>query len=141
MSLMNFSLGDVGDLLRAGREMVTGEAIKDPQKVMEFELRSRELEQALLNGQIEVNKIEAQHPSIFVAGWRPAIGWIGATALGVHFIIRPIADWIASFFGHAVTLPNIDPTELFNLILAILGIGGYRAYEKYKGVDTKKMGK
>lgn len=141
MALMNFSMGDIGDLLRAGREMVTGKAVIDPTKMAEFELKSREIEQALLQGQIEINKEEAKHPSVFVAGWRPAIGWIGATAIGIQFIVRPIADWIAAFIGNPVVLPAMDPTQLFNLILALLGIGAYRSYDKQKGTDTKQISK
>ena len=141
MALIDFSLSDVGDLLRAGREMVTGKTVINPEKVMEYELKSREIEQALLNGQLEINKMEAQHPSIFVAGWRPAIGWIGATALAVQFIIRPVVEWTAAFNGTIVTLPDFNSAELMNLILAMLGVGVMRSYDKKQGTDTKKIGK
>lgn len=141
MALIDFSLSDVGDLLRAGREMVTGKTVVNPEKVMEYELKSREIEQALLNGQLEINKEEAKHPSTFVAGWRPAIGWIGAIALAVQFIIRPVVEWIAAFYGVSTTLPHMDYTELFNLILAMLGIGVMRSYDKKQGTDTKKIAK
>lgn len=141
MALIDFSLGDVGDLLRAGREMITGKTVLDPIKMAEFELKSREIEQALLKGQLEINKEEAKHPSRFVAGWRPAIGWIGAISLAMQFIVRPIVEWVSAFMNTGVVLPAMDHTQLFNLILALLGIGAYRSYDKQKGTDTKQISK
>ena len=84
--------------------------------------------------QVEVNKIEAGHSSVFVAGWRPAIGWVCAAALAWAFIVAPIASWGMAVFGLRETLPAIMTDNLFELVLAMLGLGGLRTFEKLRGV-------
>ena len=77
--------------------------------------------------QVELNKIEAQHRSIFVAGWRPAIGWVCAIGLLYNLILRPVAN------GFGGEFPAIDSSTLHSLIIALLGLGGLRTFEKIKG--------
>jgi hypothetical protein len=84
--------------------------------------------------QVEVNKIEAAHNSVFVAGWRPAIGWVCAAALAWAFIVAPVATWGMAVFGVRETLPSIGTDNLFELVLAMLGLGGLRTFEKMRGV-------
>jgi hypothetical protein len=84
--------------------------------------------------QVEVNKIEAAHSSVFVAGWRPAIGWVCAAALAWAFIVAPVAAWGMAVFGVRETLPAIGTDNLFELVLAMLGLGGLRTFEKMRGV-------
>jgi hypothetical protein len=84
--------------------------------------------------QVEVNKIEAGHGSVFVAGWRPAIGWVCAAALAWAFIVAPVATWGMAAFGVKETLPAIGTDNLFELVLAMLGLGGLRTFEKMRGV-------
>ena len=84
--------------------------------------------------QVEVNKIEAAHSSVFVAGWRPAIGWVCAAALAWAFIVAPVATWGMAVFGVKETLPAIGTDNLFELVLAMLGLGGLRTFEKMRGV-------
>ena len=88
----------------------------------------------LLLAQTEINKTEAAHKNLFVAGWRPAIGW--SCALGVFwlFIGHPLATWIAHLDGVAQTLPTIDSEILLELVFAMLGIAGLRTLEKVKGL-------
>ena len=84
--------------------------------------------------QVEVNKVEAGHSSVFVAGWRPAIGWVCAAALAWAFIVAPVATWGMAVFGVRETLPAIGTDNLFELVLAMLGLGGLRTFEKMRGV-------
>ncbi|MCE2761894.1 MAG: holin family protein [Acetobacteraceae bacterium] len=84
--------------------------------------------------QVEVNKIEAGHSSVFVAGWRPAIGWVCAAALAWAFIVAPVATWAMAALGVKETLPAIGTDNLFELVLAMLGLGGLRTFEKMRGV-------
>jgi hypothetical protein len=84
--------------------------------------------------QVEVNKIEAGHASVFVAGWRPAIGWVCAAALAWAFIVAPVASWTMAALGVRETLPAIGTDNLFELVLAMLGLGGLRTFEKMRGV-------
>ena len=82
--------------------------------------------------QMEVNKVEAGHTSIFVAGWRPFTGWICATALGYHFILQPLLTFIMYTFGNEVVLPTFDMGSLTTVLLGMLGLGGMRSFEKVK---------
>jgi hypothetical protein len=84
--------------------------------------------------QVEVNKIEAAHSSVFVAGWRPSIGWVCAAGLAWAFVLAPIASWALVVLGIKAELPAIQFDHLFELVLAMLGIGGLRTFEKLRGV-------
>lgn len=79
--------------------------------------------------QIELNKIEAGHRTVFTSGWRPAIGWTCALSLLFIFIINPIIQWVTGEAG-----PIIPVDELFPLVLGMLGLGALRTYEKHAGV-------
>lgn len=81
--------------------------------------------------QLEINKVEASHRSIFVSGWRPAIGWICVTGLGWHFVGYPITTLIISLTAPTVYIPPVvDADNLMSLVVALLGLGAYRTYEK-----------
>lgn len=87
--------------------------------------------------QVEVNKIEAAHRSIFVAGWRPFLGWVCGVGLGWHFIGLPFAAFVLAAMGKTVlvsALPVINAAELTTLIFGMLGLGAARTYEKKKGL-------
>ncbi len=100
-----------------------------------------EMEQQLVSAanqaalaQVEVNKIEAAHSSVFVAGWRPSIGWVCAAGLAWAFVMAPIASWALVVLGIKAELPAIHTDYLLELVLAMLGIGGLRTFEKLRGV-------
>ena len=85
-------------------------------------------------GQLEVNKAEAGHRSIFVAGWRPMIGWVCAFAVAYQYIILPFASWSAAVFALPMPpLPGLDD-NLWELTMGLLGMGALRSFEKIKGV-------
>lgn len=87
--------------------------------------------QELAKGQLEVNKVEAAHKSLFVAGWRPAIGWICGLALMYSTILAPI-------LGIWFTVPPVDSSLLTTVLMGMLGLGGLRTIEKAKGVQRDK---
>lgn len=88
--------------------------------------------------QVEVNKQEAQHKSVFVSGWRPSVGWICSAAMGYHFIVQPVVVFGVVLSGHTVPdLPVFDMNSLMTILLGMLGLGGLRTYEKSKGVASK----
>lgn len=78
--------------------------------------------------QAEISKAEAQHRSTFVAGWRPAIGWVCACSLAFPFLVNPILQWYTGSPG-----PEMPTEALTSLIFALLGLGGLRTVEKIKG--------
>ena len=76
----------------------------------------------------------AKHRSIFVAGWRPAIGWVAALGLAYQYLVLPFAGLINAYLKLPADLPNLESDQLMTLVLALLGLGGMRTYEKFKGV-------
>ena len=91
--------------------------------------------QELAKGQLEINKAEASHRSIFVAGWRPFLGWILASAMGWHFIFAPVTMFVCAYLGVEIPeLPAFDMDSLMTVLLGMLGLGGLRTAEKIKGV-------
>jgi len=108
-------------------------------KVMEMaqrgELANLEADVKLATGQLDVNKVEAASSSLFVAGWRPAIGWICGAAFAFKFIGGPAAYVLSQWLGHPIVLPNFDFTEMSTILLGMLGLGGLRTVEKVKGVS------
>ena len=87
--------------------------------------------QEALKGQLEINKVEAAHKSLFVAGWRPFIGWICGVGLLYNVLISQV---LAIWFQ----VPEVDPSLLMPVMTGLLGLGAMRSYEKTKGVSREK---
>lgn len=112
----------------------------------ELQLKAKELDVRLNEGQTEINKTEAQHASIFVAGWRPACGWIGAVALGYQFIAYPLLVWAWSLIQANGYIPKdmqpppvLDADALWVLLSGMMGIAGLRSFDKMKGTQTDRV--
>jgi hypothetical protein len=88
--------------------------------------------------QTDVNKTEAGSANMFVAGWRPFIGWVCGSGLGFTFIVAPLATWGARLAGKEIVFPELDMGTLMTLLFGMLGLGGMRTVEKVSGV--KKVG-
>ena len=88
---------------------------------------------ALASGQTETNRVEAASNRLFVAGWRPAVGWTCAIAVFFKFVGGPALFMIGQATGYPVELPEIETAELWPLLLGMLGLGGLRTVEKIKG--------
>jgi hypothetical protein len=87
--------------------------------------------------QIDINKVEAASSSVFVAGWRPGIGWICGAAFGLHFVVLPMLGWLAVLFGHAPIAVPFDMDTLMTVLMGMLGLGGLRTFEKVRGVASR----
>lgn len=126
-------LSGIGTLAKDIRSAITGEM--SPEKKAEIESKLIEIQAAAQKAQTDINAVEAAHPSIFVSGWRPAVGWVCAAALGYNYVCMPFLHWtVRSFYPEVPALPVLDMGELMTLLFALLGLGGYRSYEKAKGV-------
>ncbi len=88
----------------------------------------------LVQGQLEINKVEAASPSVFTSGWRPFIGWVCGAACSWNWIGLPIATFVCAYTGHPLDLSAADLAEMMPLLLGMLGLGGLRTFEKVKGV-------
>ncbi len=90
------------------------------------------------NAQLAVDQAEANNKNVFVAGWRPFIGWVGGVALAWTYIGNPVANWILfAIHPNAAAIPAIPTGDLMNLVTAMLGLGAMRTYEKVKGLAPK----
>tara|TARA_S200002703_G_C3640964_1_gene196784 strand:+ start:143 stop:544 length:402 start_codon:yes stop_codon:yes gene_type:complete len=104
------------------------------------EKAKREMQLELVNNindiakaQIEVNKTEAAHRNVFVAGWRPFIGWVCGAAFAYHFVLQPIFVFALAAYGVSLELPSFDMGALMTVLTGMLGLGGLRTLEKMKG--------
>ena len=102
----------------------------------------REIEQQLTThlakidlAQLDINKAEASHRSIFVAGWRPFIGWTCGLALAYNYVIQPIAVFALAQTGYLIDLPTLSMSEIMPVLMGMLGLGGLRTFEKFKKVS------
>jgi len=103
----------LGGLALDIREAIKGKEL-DPQRLIEL--------------QSEINKLEAQHRSLFVSGWRPSLGWVCSLAFAYHFVAFPI---IKTIYPH-IDFPVLETEPLFTVLLGMLGLGGMRTFEKLK---------
>ena len=110
---------------------------KDLKRKLNAELKSQIISLDL--AQAQTNLEQAKHSSIFVAGARPAIMWICAFGLGWQFVFQPIAVWGIAVSSLDLVLPVIQTEGLMSLTLALLGLGGMRTAEKWKGVQRNNM--
>ena len=138
-------MGFLSGLLGGGAEAAVNAAegvanIVDKFVETEEERKAAELLKARLMmkpslAQAEINKIEAAHRSVFVAGWRPFIGWVCGAALAWHFILFDVAVWVTvNFFPEVTEIPKLTGTEtLATVLLSLLGLGAFRTVEKLQG--------
>lgn len=118
--------------------------LPDPQASAQAKLRLIELQQQgalasmdrelkLALAQADINKIEAASDSLYKSGWRPAVGWICASALCYQMILRPLLGWAATNWLGWQQPPSLELETLLTLLFGLLGLGAYRTAEKIKG--------
>lgn len=102
---------------------------------MDAQIEVAKIEAGIKQGQIDVNKTEAQHQSVFVSGWRPFIGWVCGCGFVYQYAARPLLPWALTVAGveGVPALPALDGS-LMELTVGMLGLGALRTFEKTKGV-------
>lgn len=132
------------DIIAEGLKIIN-KFIPDPQAQVAAQLEMMKIKQADAFKELEVqlqeqqmqadiNKVEAASDNLFVAGPRPFIMWICGVAFGLQFVLFPLGVFIASLFSKVVPLPTLPLEALMTVLLGTLGLGGYRSWEKIKGV-------
>ena len=134
MSVLNALIGPVAGLLDkfipdAGERMAIAH---------ELSTMAERHAQELAKGQLEVNKVEAASKSLFVAGWRPFIGWVCGLGFLSNFILIPMANFGLALARIAVVVPMIDTAQMMPVLLGMLGLGGMRTVEKLNKVSREK---
>jgi hypothetical protein len=128
-----------GDLITTDKEKLQM-ALED----RKLDLEEKKIDQATDLAQVDINKIEAANPSVFVSGWRPAVGWVGVIGLAYQFLGYPLMQWIWAF-GQGYDIipkglnppPDLETDQLMTLLAGLLGFGGMRSFEKHKGVASQ----
>lgn len=142
MSILSF----VGNLLSGGAIDKVVDLVKDYQdkKLSKEELKfkietlAETQAHALSIAQIDVNKTEAAHSNMFVAGWRPFIGWTCGLGFAINFLLAPFMTFTAELLGKSIIFPQADLSTMMPVLMGMLGLGAYRSFEKVKGVSREK---
>lgn len=120
---------------------VASDLITTDKERIELELEGKRIDQATDLAQMEVNKTEAQNQNLFVAGWRPAVGWVGAAAMAYQFLAYPLLVWSWTWMQAEQIVPQevkpppmLDTEALWVILSGMLGIAGMRSFEKTRGV-------
>ena len=134
------ALDPISAALDLGNTLIT-RIFPDPAQAANAKLELLKLQQsgdlATMTAQTDINKEEAKSGSLFVSGWRPAIGWVCALALFYQYLLKPLAIGLLPSFGFiAPPLPGLDD-NLWQLMMGMLGMGGLRTFEKIQGVASK----
>ena len=134
------------DIIGAGLQIIN-KFIPDPAQQAQAQLQLLQLQQttefkeldnqlALAQTQTNTNQVEATNTNMFVAGWRPFIGWICGSGLAWNFAGVPLINAVMIILGHPVNIPEADLSEMMPLLIGMLGLGGMRTYEKINGVNS-----
>ncbi len=141
--MSGFNINPVAGIISAVGGVIDDLVTTDKER-LEAELESKRLDVDLAVGQMRVNEAEAQSRSVFVAGWRPAIGWVGAAAMAYQFLLYPLLVWGWALMQAKGWVPNelkpppmLDTDALWVILSGMLGIAGMRTAEKVKGVATR----
>jgi hypothetical protein len=134
------ALDPISAALDLGNTLIT-RIFPDPAQADAAKLKLLELQKngelAAMTAQTDINKEEAKSSSLFVSGWRPAIGWVCALALAYQYLLRPLGGTFAALIGVVIPpLPGLDD-NLWQLMMGMLGMGGLRTFEKVQGVASK----
>lgn len=113
---------------------------KDKKNAIAFELSTmaERHAQELAKAQLDVNKTEAAHKSLFVSGWRPAVGWVAVLGMASNFLVIPVANFVLALANSTIIVPILDLSEMMPVLLGMLGLGAMRTAEKVKGVQRDK---
>ena len=124
----------IDDAIAAGLK-VLDKFVPDPEARAKAESDLRNSLQAWDKQQNDVNAVEAANPNLFVSGWRPFIGWTCGLALAYQYVLAPLVMWLALTCGLNLSAPPRLDETLWQLVFAMLGLGGLRTYEKVRGVS------
>ena len=128
-------MSGIGTLAKDLRQAITGDL--PAEKQAEIQQKLMELELEAMKGQMAINLEEAKSEHLFVAGWRPAVGWIGAMSLGYAAIFEPFMSWCARLYGATVVFPVINTDITMQVLFGILGLGAFRSFDKSQSPAPK----
>lgn len=128
-------MSGIGTLAKDLRQAITGDL--PTEKQAEIQQKLMELELEAMKGQMAINLEEAKSERLFVAGWRPFVGWTGGVALAYASILEPFMSWCARLYGSTVIFPTLDTTITMQVLFGILGLGAFRSFDKAQSPAPK----
>lgn len=130
MAILNALIGPVTGLLDKFIED------KDQKNALAHEIATmsqKHVQESVL-AQLEVNKVEAAHKSLFVAGWRPFIGWTCGLGMFGNFITIPFSNFVLALLEYDIVIPLVPLETMMPVLMGMLGLGAMRTYEKKNSV-------
>ena len=137
MGLDALGIGAIADLAKDLVGRFFPDKTEQEKAQMSLILTTMQNQMAMNQGQMDINKMEAANPSLFVSGWRPFVGWTCGAACAWNWVGLPVVGFIAAAFHHPVQVAPADLTQMLPLLLGLLGMGALRTYEKTQGVAAK----
>lgn len=138
MNIFNMGIGKIVETVGN----IADDLFTSDEERLKLELEDKKIDAGLVKGQLEVNKAEALHKSIFVAGWRPFIGWVGGFSLAYAGLIYPLLCWFLTLCqgfgwipGTVKPPPMIESGILGGIVTGMLGIGTMRSFDKKQGTN------
>lgn len=128
-------MSGIGTLAKDLRQAITGDL--PAEKQAEIQQKLMELELKAMEGQMQINMEEAKSEHLFVAGWRPFVGWVGGVALAYAAILEPFMSWAARLYGSTVVFPVLNTDITMQVLFGILGLGAFRSYDKAQSPAPK----
>jgi len=125
-----FTGGSIKAVGKIVDELYTSEDERNQAKITVEKIQAR-----LKEKQLDINLSESKSRSLFVAGWRPCLGWVGSLSVAYVYLLQPILNMILQLFDVHIDWVVLDLGQLMPLILGMLGLGGLRTFEKSKGVS------
>jgi hypothetical protein len=113
---------------------IVDELYTSEEERQQAKLAIQKVEAKLKEKQLDINKAEASHRSVFVSGWRPFLGWVSGLSIGYVYLFQPILDMILQMFQVQVDWVQLDLGQLMPLVLGMLGLGGLRTFEKARNL-------
>lgn len=135
MNLVGGAAAKAVDSAFGGIAAVIDAAFTSDEEKLEKQVILERLRQEPARMQVLVNMIEAKHRTVFVAGWRPFIGWVCGVALAYHYIAYGFIGWAMALWAPDVQPPpQVGIGDLLVVLGGLLGLGTLRTREKEKGV-------
>jgi hypothetical protein len=129
-------IGEIANLASSIVSKIWPDASQAQKDALTLELAQMQAQTAADAAQTSVDQAEAGNTSVFVAGWRPFIGWVCGSAFAWTFIVAPMVTYGAALAGHPLSLPALDLSQLSPVLMGMLGLGAMRTVEKVHGIKA-----
>jgi hypothetical protein len=128
-------IGEIADLASSIIGRIWPDKTQEEKDKAALELQAALQAAQAQSAQTDIDKVEAASNSIFVAGWRPFVGWVCGCGFGIQ-VLGPLFEWLAALFGHPVKFPVMDASLVGSTLAALLGLGGMRSWDKKNGTAS-----